>query len=118
MCVVCGNWTGRGDNGDVLQYGVADLAQQVTDLTGRIEARHRPRADWTEIDRCVRKSDDVDIYCNRLKEVFNVHSAMEEPADQRNDSLYEQQQLRNAFMKGCFPQISSFIIKQMVTAHC
>ena len=42
-----------------------------------------------------------------------IHSGLSPPDDGDNDSPYKQQ-LKNAFLKGCLPQISSFVTKHMV----
>ena len=72
------------------------------------------RANWAEINRCIQKDEeDIDHYYYRLKETFDNHSGVDPPTNIKNDSPYEQQ-LKNAFLKGCLPQISSFIAKHMV----
>jgi len=83
-------------------------------LLKRTQTRYTKRGDWTEINRCVQKEgEDVALYYHRLKEVFDIHSGLSPPDDGDNDSPYEQQ-LKNAFLKGCLPQISSFVTKHMV----
>ncbi|KAF0046411.1 hypothetical protein F2P81_000044 [Scophthalmus maximus] len=113
-CLICGNWNPNDDQGSPLPYGDANLRQRLTDLEGRVRGRYQARANWTEINRCIQKDDeDVDHYYHRLKEVFDNHSGVEVPQDMANVTPYEQQ-LKNAFLKGSQPQISSFVSKHMV----
>ena len=69
------------------------------------------------INSCMQKEgEDVDLYYHRLTEVSDIHSGLNPPDDGNNDSPYEQQ-LKNAFLQGCLPQISSFVTKHMVDHH-
>ena len=83
-------------------------------LMHRTADRYQMRANWTEINRCIQKDEeDIDHYYHRLKETFENHSGVDPPANMNNDSPYEQQ-FKNAFLKVCLPQISSFVAKHMV----
>ena len=113
-CMICGDWRSTDDNGQVLAPVDAVLIVRIQALLGRIQERYRARPDWTEVNRCIQKDDeDVDQYYHRLKEVFDNHSGVPPPQNMQNDSPYEQQ-LKNAFLKGCLPQISKFVTKHMV----
>ena len=97
-----------------MQFDSADLNNRFDTLLKRIETKYIKLADWRQINHCVQKEgEDVDLYFHRLKEVFVIQSGISLPTNRDNDSPYEQQ-LKNAFLKGCLPQISSFVTKHMV----
>ena len=116
-CVIRGDWSSITTHGAALQYDSTDLSSRLEALLKLTQTRYTKRADWTEINRCVQKEgEDVDLYYHRLMEVFDIHSGLSPPDDGDNDSPYEQQ-LKNAFLKGCLPQISSIMTKHMVDQH-
>jgi len=113
-CMICGDWSPLTTQGAVLQYDSTDLTNGMKALLKRIETKYTKLADWRQINHCVQKEgEDVDLYFHRLKEAFDIHSGINPPGDGNTDSPYEQQ-LKNAFLNGCLPQISSFVTKHMV----
>ena len=94
-----------------LQHDTDNLRQQLTCLNLRTQNVFRQQADYTKIGQTQQKKDEtVDDLRTRFEAVFKTHSGLIDNGELQG--VY-QQQLKNAMLHGCRPEI-----KEWITKHC